>query len=74
MQFALESVDGVVWADVNPDKGLATVNVKKGEVQVLQLIAAVEEMGFKAFLPQPQAVEASGKSGATWGNVKVAKF
>lgn len=74
MQFALESVDGVIWADVSFDKGLATVNVKKGEVSVQQLIAAVEEMGFKAFLPKPLAVEKSGKSSATWGSVKDAEF
>lgn len=70
MQLALESVEGVISAKVSFDEKLATVQVKKGKVRPQQLIEAVEEAGYEAFLLQPQAVEAAGKSSATWGKVK----
>ena len=72
MQLALQSVDGVISASVSIEKKRATVHVKKGEVHPQQLIEAVDEMGYRAFL-LPQAVETSGKSNATWGSVKKAK-
>ena len=72
MQFALQSVDGVISASVSFEEKLAAVHVRKDEVGPQQLIKAVEEVGYRAFL-LPQAVETSGKSSAMWGSMKKGK-
>ena len=71
VQLALESVESVISASVNVEKEMAIAQVKKGEVSTRQLIEALNEFGYVGSLYQePQAVESSDESIATWGGVK----